>query len=292
MRLTENLFNRLELSLILIIAVIIFIPEYSYSQSPGESIYTKTCQVCHTIGRGRLVGPDLLDIEDRRTEDWIINFVKSSQNMVKNDDQDAVAIFNEYNKIIMPDQYLSDREIKDVLVFIREQSLAGDFLKELPVQNTNSFGISLDHVGTNEITIGQKLFQGQIALKEGGPACISCHTVVNDSIFSGGLLGVDLTTVFTRMKEPGINAILSDPPFPVMKTAYNNHQITKDEAFYLIAFLKEADFISPVQEPDIIQQLFLFESIIGSFVLFGLYGMLWRKRKREPVNDKIFKRQF
>ena len=142
MRLTANLFNRLELSLILIIAVIIFIPEYSYSQSPGESIYTKTCQVCHTIGRGRLVGPDLLDIEDRRTEDWIINFVKSSQNMVKNDDQDAVAIFNEYNKIIMPDQYLSDREIKDVLVFIREQSLAGDFLKELPVQNTNSFGIS------------------------------------------------------------------------------------------------------------------------------------------------------
>jgi len=211
---------------------------------------------------------------------------------VKNDDQDAVALFNEYNKIVMPDQYLSDREIKDVLVFIREQSLAGDFSKEIAMQNTNSFGMSLDHVGYNEITIGQKLFQGKIALKEGGPACISCHTVLNDSLTGGGLLGADLTTVFTRMKEQGINAILSDSPFPVMKTAYNNHQIAEDEAFYLIAFLKEADFIYLVQEPDRTQQFFLFEVFIGGIVLFGLYGRLWRKRRREPVNNKILKRQF
>lgn len=254
-------------------------------------LFTKTCQVCHTIGKGRLIGPDLMDIENRRTEDWIINFVKSSQNMVKNNDQDAVKLFNEYNKLVMPDQYLSDEEVKEVLIFIRKQSLSGGFSKEISVQNTNSLGMSLDHISIHEITIGQNLFQGKITFKEGGPACIACHTVVNDSIFSGGVLGVDLTTVFTRMKEQGIAAVLSNPPFPVMKTAYDNHQITKDEAFYLIAFLKEADFISPVQEPDRIQQLFLFEGIIGGVILFGFYGRLWRKRRREPINNKILKRQ-
>jgi len=261
--------------------------DYSFSQSRGEALFTKTCQVCHTIGKGRLVGPDLMDIENRRTEDWIINFVKSSQNMVKNNDQDAVKLFNEYNKLVMPDQYLSDGEIKEVLVFIREQPLSDDFLQEISVQNTNSLGMSLDHVSIHEITIGQNLFQGKITFKEGGPACIACHTVVNDSVFSGGLLGIDLTTVFTRMKGPGIDAILSDPPFPVMKAAYNNHPIAKDEVFYLTAFLKEADFISPVQEPNRIQQLFLFESVIGSIVLFGLYGRIWRKRRRKPINNKI-----
>ncbi len=291
MRLSENLFNRTALSFILLTAIIISIPGYSYSQTPGESIFTTTCQVCHTIGKGRLVGPDLLDIENRRTEDWIIGFVKSSQDMVNSADQDAIALFNEYNKIVMPDQFLSDKEIKDVLVFIREQSLAGDFTKEIQEQITLGSGISLDHASENEITLGQKLFLGEIALTEGGPACISCHTVVNDNIISGGLLAVDLTTVFKRLKEQGINAIISDPPFPVMKTAYNNHQIKKDEAFYLIAFLKEVDFISPVQKPDIFQRIFLFESIFGGIVLFVVYGGLWRNRKRKPVNDKIFKRQ-
>ncbi len=291
MRLTENLFNRTALSFILIAATIISIPGYSYSQSPGESIFTKTCQVCHTIGKGRLVGPDLLDIENRRTEDWIISFVKSSQDMVKNNDPEAIALFNEYNKMVMPDQNLSNKEIKDVLLFIREQSLAGDFTKEISEQITGSSGMSLDQAGENEIATGQKLFLGEIALIEGGPACISCHTVVNDNIISGGLLAVELTTVFTRLKEQGINAIISDPPFPVMETAYNNHQITKDEAFYLIAFLKEVDFISPVQKPDIFRRIFLIESIFGGIILFILYGGLWRNRKRKPVNNKIFERQ-
>lgn len=291
MLLLETLFNRMALIFILLVATIIFIPEYSYSQSPGESIFTRTCQVCHTIGKGRLVGPDLLDIENRRTEDWIIGFVKSSQGLVNSDDQDAITLFNEYNKIVMPDQDLSGAEIKDVLLFIKEQSLAVGFSTKIPDQITGSSGMSLDHAGESEVETGRKLFQGERALTEGGPACISCHNVINDNIISGGLLAVDLTTVFTRMKQQGINAVISDPPFPVMKTAYNNHQITKDEAFYLIAFLKEVDFISPVQKPDIFQQKFLFESILGGIALFGLYGGLWRNRKRKPVNDKIFERQ-
>lgn len=291
MLLLETLFNRMALIFILLVATIIFIPEYSYSQSPGESIFTRTCQVCHTIGKGRLVGPDLLDIENRRTEDWIIGFVKSSQGLVNSDDQDAITLFNEYNKIVMPDQDLSGAEIKDVLLFIKEQSLAVGFSTKIPDQITGSSGMSLDHAGESEVETGRKLFQGERALTEGGPACLSCHNLINDNIISGGLLAVDLTTVFTRMKQQGINAVISDPPFPVMKTAYNNHQITKDEAFYLIAFLKEVDFISPVQKPDIFQQKFLFESILGGIALFGLYGGLWRNRKRKPVNDKIFERQ-
>jgi len=289
MRLKENLFSRRASAIILIAATIISVPGHIYSQSSGESNFIKYCQVCHTIGKGRLVGPDLIDIENRRTESWIIGFVKSSQEMVKNNDQDAVALFNEYNKIVMPDQALSDQVIRDVLAFIKEQSLKGDLAKKIPDQNAPSSGMLLDQAGEKEIATGKKLFLGELALTEGGPACIACHTIINDNIISGGLLAVDLTTVFTRLKEPGINAIVSNPPFPVMKTAYNNHQISKDEVFYLIAFLKEVDFVAPIQKPDRSQQIFLFEGVLGSVILFVVYGGLWRNRKRNPVNAKIFK---
>jgi len=289
MWLIKNLFSRTVLSIILYAATFISVLDYSYSQTTGELIFTKDCQVCHTIGKGRMVGPDLIDIENRRTESWIIGFVKSSQDMVKNKDQDAVSLFNEYNKIVMPDQNLSDKEIRDVLVFIREQSLVGDFAEKIPDQNTRSLRMSLDHAGENEVVTGQKLFLGELKFTEGGTACISCHTIINDNIISGGLLAVDLTTVFVRLGEQGIDAIVSNPPFPVMKTAYNNHQITKDEAFYLIAFLKEIDFVAPIQKPDRSQQIFLFESIIGGVILFVVYGQLWRNRKQKPVNDNFIK---
>jgi mono/diheme cytochrome c family protein len=291
MVLSNKLFYKANKLILLFALLFIFVQDYSFSQSQGQSIFTKTCQACHTIGKGRLVGPDLMDVGNRRSEEWIITFIKSSQSMVNNGDPDAVAIFNEYNKTVMPDQNLSESDIKDLLQFISEQSLAGGFSAAILEPITHSSGMSLEDAGSNEFTIGQKLFLGEEALTEGGPACIACHTVVNDEIISGGLLAVDLTTVFTRLSGAGINAVISNPPFPVMKTAYANHQITEDEAFHIIAFLKEADFISPIQEADTYQQSFLLQGIIGGIILFGLYGALWCKRKRKAVNHKIFARQ-
>ena len=41
------------------------------AQTQGESLFQRTCIACHTINGGRLVGPDLENIRNRRDEAWI-----------------------------------------------------------------------------------------------------------------------------------------------------------------------------------------------------------------------------
>ena len=273
------------ISLILIFSLSSFV----YSQSPGETTFKGICQACHTIGKGKLVGPDLINIQDLRPESWLIKFIKSSQSMVNSGDPDAVAIFNEYNKTIMPDQNLSDTEIKDVLSYIKQQSTGVVVTEAQPI--VLSTGLTLEEAKSNEFNIGRNLFSGDQGLTNGGPACISCHNVVNDEVMSGGLLALDLTQAVTRLGVNGVHSIIATPPFPVMKAAYINHQITQDEAFYLTAFLKNADFVASLQEPAAPQERFLYAGIIGAIILFGIYGGIWWNRKRKSVNDSIFKRQ-
>ena len=275
---------------IILITLTVYLSQLTFPQTPGESIFTKTCQACHTIGKGRLVGPDLKDVHIRRTEDWIIKFIKSSQGMVNSGDADAAAIFNEYNKTIMPDQPLTDIEIKDIISYIKNQSESGT-TADISKPIVHSSGLTLEKARDDEFQIGRKLFSGEQKLSKGGPACISCHNVVNDELISGGLLAIDLTNTFARLTGPGIHNVISNPPFPVMKTAYANHPVTEDEAFYLIAFLKNVDFVSSIQEPAVPQQMFLYAGIVGGIALFGLYGGLWWRRKRKSVNHSIYKRQ-
>lgn len=287
--LTLSLNQKLRNDLLITFLFIIFSSTISYSQSRGETIFKNTCQACHSIGKGRLVGPDLMNVQERRSEDWLLKFIKSSQSMIKSGDPVAVAIFNDYNKTIMPDQNLSDTEIKDVLSYIQAQSTGGTVTVSQPI--ALSSGLTLDQAQDNEFTIGRKLFSGEQRLTNGGPACISCHNVVIDQLMSGGLLSLDLTTAITRLGENGVHSIILNPPFPVMNAAFVNNPVTSDEAFYLTAFLKNADLVSSTQKPAVPQERFLFAGVLGTIILFALYGVIWWNRKRKSVNYSIYKRQ-
>jgi mono/diheme cytochrome c family protein len=287
----KNLFNKTNLTLIACAFTIIYFSEPSYAQYQGETIFNKTCIACHTIGSGRLVGPDLKNVSERRSEEWIISFVKSSQSMIKSGDPDAVAIFNEYNELVMLDQNLTDDQIKDVMLYIEQQSSGSGQTTALTEDIESSTGMTIDEAGENEVSAGRRLFLGEVRLINGGAACISCHNVTGENLSAGGLLAMDLTNTYSRLNAPGVYSIMFSSPFAVMNAAYNNNKITKDEAFYLIAFLKHADINSANQQPVNYESSFLWMGLIGTAILFGLYGGIWWNRKRKPVNDKIFKRQ-
>lgn len=92
------------------------------STDTGKSIFTARCAACHGIGK-QVVGPDLKDVENLRSEQWIINFVHSSQAVIKSGDTAAVALFSEFNKTIMPDHKdLGDNDIRNIIAFIKEES--------------------------------------------------------------------------------------------------------------------------------------------------------------------------
>lgn len=104
----------------------------------AEKTFKQTCAACHSIGKGRLVGPDLANINDRRPEDWIVNFVKSSQTVIKSGDKYADSLFTAYNKTLMPDHAnLNDGQIKDLIAYIDTKSTAPSASTAAPGETVN-----------------------------------------------------------------------------------------------------------------------------------------------------------
>src|SRR4051812_39070978 len=68
----------------------------------GKAIFITRCAACHNINK-TLTGPALAGVNERRSIEWIVNFVHSSQSVIRGGDRDAVALFEKFNRIQMPD---------------------------------------------------------------------------------------------------------------------------------------------------------------------------------------------
>lgn len=117
----------------LIFTFLIFLQSLqAQNQAPPE---WAVCSACHTIGKGKLIGPDLMGVNDRHDEAWLLSFIRASQTMVKNGDPIAVKLFEENNKIPMPDNNLSDEQIKGILRYIKNYQ-PGDVAEVAATQTT------------------------------------------------------------------------------------------------------------------------------------------------------------
>ncbi len=263
------------------------VPE-GWAAEPGEQVFQSACAGCHSIGGGRLVGPDLAGVHDRRPQAWLENFVKSSQSVIASGDSYANAIFEKFNRIPMPDSTISEGQIKEVLAYIKVASA----VDASSVGETQVAAKEPEKVASKEdITHGLMLFQGKVRFENAGPTCISCHDVKNDAVIGGGVLARELTTVFSKMGGTGVRAILGKAPFPVMEAAYKDKALTETEVFSLVAFLQDADEQHAYQQPrDYGMGLFI-SGVIGALILFGFYSMLWLRRRKDSVNQKIYDRQ-
>jgi cytochrome c551/c552 len=88
----------------------------------GKMIFTSRCASCHNINK-TVVGPALAGVNERHTEDWIVHFVHSSQTVINSGDQTAVALYEKFNKVPMPDHLdLSAESIKGILAYIKSET--------------------------------------------------------------------------------------------------------------------------------------------------------------------------
>lgn len=254
------------------------------SAQDGEKIFKQNCGACHVIGR-RLVGPDLTGIADKQSKEWIHSFVKSSQTMIKSGDKDAVAIFKEFNDMVMPDQPLSDGDIDQVLAYIggfgaKAATSAAAPVAEVPVAFTDA-----------DRETGRALFTGRTRFANKGAACISCHNVTNDQVMMGGMFAKDLTGVDGRMGRAGVAGILGAPPFPAMATTYANAPLTDTEIHSLTAFLEHANAVSAQQAVQHHYRPFVIYGGGGLIVLLAFIGLHWRGRLKRTVKKEIYDRQ-
>ena len=250
------------------------------AQEKGDTTFQKVCAACHTIGKGKLIGPDLANVQTRHPEEWLIKFIKSSQSVISSGDKYADSLFKAYNQIPMPDHpNLTDEQIKELLTYIKEKSLAPE---------TAAASTALPPGDSKR---GRELFVGNIRFANNGAACNACHNVEMKGLLSGGALGKDLTHAVTRLSAAGVSGIVSGLPFPQMKETYASKPVTPQEISDLTAFLAIADKQSPVKASSHVSSYFLFGGASGIIILAILYSIFWIKRKKGPVNFFIFNRQ-
>lgn len=260
------------------------------SAQNGEAIFKQNCGVCHKVGGGRMVGPDLMGVTNKRSEEWLMKWTKGSQAFIKSGDADAKAIYNEFN-VVMPDQTIPDADIKAVFSFIASKSApesasasADTIKKEVIPDASNS-------ATPDQIEMGKNIFMGSFALSNGGPACISCHNINYSGVIPGGLLAKDLTAAYSRLGgDAGIQGILGAPPFPAMAQSYKDRPISEKEISAIIAFLNRVDKDKPNQIASATNPL-LYGGVFGLGGILALIFILWYGRKKFTVKKDIYNRQ-
>lgn len=102
----------------------------------GKMDFESKCLACHSIGQGRKLGPDLAGVSNRRTNAWLTKWLKSPEKMLASD-PDAQVMLKESAGVPMPNQSLSDAEIRQYIRYFQwadEQPRAGEEPKGEPLR--------------------------------------------------------------------------------------------------------------------------------------------------------------
>ncbi len=90
----------------------------------GEALFkSKGCVACHTIGKGKLVGPDLKGVTQRRDQEWLTKWLKDPDTMILTDPT-AKELLKEF-LVPMPNQGLSDEDIKAIMAYLKHEDSEG-----------------------------------------------------------------------------------------------------------------------------------------------------------------------
>lgn len=84
----------------------------------GKAIYDSRCISCHKLTDEKLIGPGWKGVTDRRTPEWVMNFITNTNIML---DSDLIAQQLVVTCVTrMPNQNLSDDQARAILEFMRK----------------------------------------------------------------------------------------------------------------------------------------------------------------------------
>lgn len=244
-------------------------------QAPnGAVLFQEKCTSCHTIGGGDLVGPDLNGVTANRDTGWLTRWIAQPDQLLAEGDATATQLLEQYNNVQMPNLNLTDAEVTAVITYIAEQS--GDSVPAQAGETAQDVGQQATTGGTlpGDAARGETLFTGEAPLENGGPPCMSCHTVTRVGTLGGGTLGPDLTHVLSRYGEAGLQTTLGTLPFPTMQGVFAGRPLTQQEAADLHAYFVQADIVN--EEP--VSTDFVWYALGGGFLLLIAGHLVWNKR--------------
>lgn len=264
-------------STIVLVAVLVLGAAEAMAQDAAAD-FKANCATCHTIGGGRLTGPDLKNVTQRKDRAWLTKFIANPKSVIDSGDAYAAQILKESMGVPMPTLGLSPQRIDALLTLIEEES-------KLEKSQFAGMQISDRPFTPADIERGQRLFTGRERLAGGGSACISCHNVEGLSGLGGGTLGPDLTKVFERLGgRKGMSAWLSAPATPTMQAVFASHPMDSEDILALVAFFQDA-----AQKPEAGTSglWFIILGLLGAATLLSLLNQLWKGRLRNVRKDMV-----
>jgi mono/diheme cytochrome c family protein len=100
----------------------------------GQQIFQDLCAACHTIGKGRTVGPDLAGVTSRREESWLKRQIKDPEGLIAEKDPIAMKLLQEADDVPMPPPDLDDEEVAAVIAYLKSTEQQANVTTGLPFQ--------------------------------------------------------------------------------------------------------------------------------------------------------------
>ena len=92
------------------------------SVTKGQYLFSTKCAVCHTIGHGDRVGPDLVGVTHERDKAWLARYLAAPDEMLARGDPIAKALHGKYNHVNMPNMNLPAEDVTALIEYLGEQS--------------------------------------------------------------------------------------------------------------------------------------------------------------------------
>ena len=256
------------------IAIIVAVWAGRAAGDPAAAYFRQNCMSCHTIGGGRLVGPDLKGVESRKDRAWLVQFIANPKQYLDGGDAYAAKLKEEARGAVMPNISGIDPTIAGALLDL----IAAE--RKQPKSQFSGLNIGDQPFTPKDIALGSAIFHGQRRLTNGGPSCLACHSVNGLTSLGGGKLGPDLTKVYERMQgRKNLAAWLQAPATQTMRPLFVNSSLTNEEIVGLVAFL-ESEAKQPPQAQQTSTLPFFFLGLGGAVLGFIGADTIWRKRFR------------
>lgn len=201
----------------------------------AADFFRQSCASCHTIGGGRLTGPDLKDVTRRKDPAWLERFIQDPRSLIDAGDPYALELQRDARGVVMPTvPGMTPERAKALLALIEEHS-------RLPKSPFSGQGITDRPFVAGDVELGTRLFLGAQPLARGGPACASCHALATLGGLGGGRLGPDLTRVYERLgNRKAVGAWLAAPATPTMQAIFRQRPLQPEETVALLAVIEDA----------------------------------------------------
>ncbi|HEX7888032.1 MAG TPA: SCO family protein [Ramlibacter sp.] len=106
------------------------LPTQDYGQarvvdiSKSQYLFESRCSSCHTMGAGDRIGPDLLNVTQRRDAAWLARYLKEPERVLAERDPTAVALSKKYGGVPMPNLSLGEDDVRGLVAWLAQQSRA------------------------------------------------------------------------------------------------------------------------------------------------------------------------